>query len=302
MNRWNSPNLGRALRGVERVLFVDESGVPIGDPKQPWFALVGVDVAAADVPALNGHVRDVCRAHLGVIADSPGFELKGGKLLNPDPKRGKHNLSLDGRVALARDLLDLPSFGHGTRLHASAVDTRLWPLRRPPACFDWAMHCKDRALGRPDFFLVLELIGDFCLGLDHDGSSGIEELAFGQRDGVVDRGRVIVDERGRGARFLDSLVRELRVQRPSQFECVTVRLADERLEGDPVPQDSRSHEAIWIADVLAALVRLRHQNDELPDPLARLYDRMRFAFQGRGRFFPREWMSPEMESLLRPVQ
>lgn len=273
---------------------MDESGSPLRDPNQPWFALAGVDIAAANVPALNRHVRDVCADHLGEQASATDFELKGGKLLSPNPKREQYNLKLADRVKFACDLLDVPS---GTRLYASAVDTRLWPLREPPPLFDWGRYCRELALERPDFFLLLEMIGDFCFALDHDGSSGIEGIAFGQRDGVIDRGHVIVDARGSDGWFIPTMAEELRKHRPLG-EGISVCLADERLDGDPLPQDSRNHEAIWIADVLAALVRHRHQDDGLSGPVARLYDSARFRFQGH-RFVPREWMSEEHEQLLR---
>lgn len=277
-------------------LFIDESGLPhAGDPSQGWFVLAGVCVPEKSLPVANEYFHTVVAKYLTPEQVNCGsFELKGKSLLKPNPSRRPFGLSLGDRVEMCRELLAIDIVISGAALFVYAVNTTQPEVEELEVRYDWSAYLPNEH--RDTFLLptLCDLIAHFAFFLDRDASSGFDfDLAGVGGERWVDRGVVYIDPTTYLSKKLTEFEECLRVHRST-----TLALGGQRL---PIPfqllqdnikrpfefRDSQSTPMIQIADILAALVRIRLMYQDLSPALEQLYCEANLSFQTRSRFLPR---------------
>lgn len=281
---------------MDRNLYVDESGTVGGDPNQPWLVLAGVEIPASQVDSVEEFYREGCHNLLPVhIAGDVDLDLKGSQLLKRHPPKPEwlNEVPFEKRIELARQLLSIPYSQPGVQFYVSAIDTREFP--DSPSLGIWPAFVEellDRTC-RTYLFALTEMVGDFAFHLDQDISSGIDELILRPRaERTIENGQLLIDENSILKPRLQELERCLRQKR--EYSRQGTKLFDWRvLDGNVVEPwrfcDSRQHKPLQIADILAAIVRLKHTESSLPQELDRVYFQARLCFQStRSHFYPCE--------------
>ncbi len=276
-------------------LFLDESGVPsANDPKQRWFVLAGVNVPAEQVGRIERFLTRSIEEFLGVRGLKVPVELKGTKLLSQRREKTPLGLSFADRINLVRELLAVHWFFPGISYFVSAVDTESFHIQGT-LDWQWAQELRELTAANPYLFALAELIGDYAFHLDRHMSSGIAELIVMQRsERHIDFGKIYLDRTCR----LDSDIRALsealvrKRDNSEQWgqspESIQWKLLDDNVEERIRLVDSRDSVLIQLADLLAALIRIKQNGRCLTEELEQLYWEVRLVFQSSSRFWPKE--------------
>lgn len=282
---------------IDRILYVDESGTPGGDPNQHWLVLAGVEVPTCQISTVEQFYDQVCQNFLPVAVTGDGnLDLKGWQLFRETPTTGPRwlkELPFDERIEFGRQLLSIPYSQLGVRFYVSAIDTRqfpdssrwgFWPASVEDLLGQW---CKTY------LFALSEMIGDFAFHLDRDLSSGVDELRMRPREErTIENGRLLIDEHS----ILKPRLQELEIvlRKKREYSLNGRKLFDWSVLDGNVHQpwefgDSKVHKPLELADILAAIVRLKHTKSSLPPDLDRVYFQSRLMFQcTRSHFYPCE--------------
>lgn len=287
---------------IDRLLYVDESGTIGGDPTQPWLVLAGVEVPTCQMDSLKQFYRDACQSFLPAdVADDKGLDLKGSQLLRERPSgQGKQpprwliDMPFQRRIEFARQLLSAPYSHPGVQFYVSAIDTRRFP--DSSMWGTWPAFVKEllEESCKTYLFALTEMIGDFAFHLNRELSSGVEELMYRPYDERrIEDGQVIIDENSTLKPKLQELEKTLRREREKSVNGIKLfkwRALDFSVVDPWCFCDSKEEKLLQFADVLAAIVKLKHTQPSLLPGLDRVYFQARLCFQGgsRSHFYPRE--------------